>query len=631
MLLALLAFSILWRGGRTLEVTFLLSLVTVFLLFASRRRGEREERRLPLWLDVGVLSFIALTLLAYVFSSTMNYGFDEVSQTVALGLLFLWMARQPPSAHFRLAIIKVLVATVLLSCLIGVVIYAFGPLTRFVGTFLDIRAPWKNAWPTAWAQMLLLAWPIALIFAEPHRARGKARAETLRMILQRCIPVGVILGCLLLSFSRAAILTVAGQVVVLIVYAVRHRAPWKRIAMIIACAFMVALVMFGLSNFLRARNRAVQSLSEKALFLSEEGTLSITERVTFWSQSWKLAARRPLLGFGPGSFRFVSTPLMDDVLETSEHPHNALLKVASERGWPAALVLAALVLMILFPLCRGLCSRTPMSAESALLLTAVLGVIAHNMVDYNLHFIGISLPFVLIVAMLAPETTKYMNKKVVQFGGVILVAGLFIATLHEGFFAITSTLGRRAQARGRMESALRWYRWSGAEWYSRDTPLAQARLQMQAGSLPAAERTVARYTEVINGSDARGWKLRAEVAWAQGKTDDAEQALRRALFLGGFTDLGILRRLLELLARPGKEEALAREKEKADALLLSYENAILANRHFIALSSNVEDFLFVADFLSHRFPADEPKYQVMAAGVDRQAMAQRLRLRALMQ
>ena len=613
-------------------MTLLLSLVTVFLFLSTRKQFLQEARELPVWISFGVLGFILLTLMAYLTTTTMNYGFDEVAQTVALGLLFLWMARQPESARIRRSVLRVLVATVLLACLIGVFVYAFGPLTRFVGTFLDVRAPWKSAWPNAWAQLLLLTWPIALLFAAPHRVQGSSRSETLYLIMQRCIPVGVILGCLLLSFSRAAMLTFAGQVILLIMFATQRRSSYRRIASIIVCSLAIGLVLFGLSNYLRARNNTVQSLSEKALFLADEGKSSITERSSFWRQSWILSVRRPLLGWGPGSFRFMQTSLMEGVLATSDHSHNVLLKIASERGWAAALLLAVISIALLLPSFRGLFGYAPLTVESALLLTGVMGVIAHNLVDFNLQFIGIGLPFILLMAMLPHHPSGRLNNKFIQMSVLIFTLGLLVATVHEGIFAVTSTLGRRAELRRNTDIALRWYRWSSLEWYSRDLSLAHARLLSQspkATDVSSAEKLMQRYTTEINVSDVRGWRLRAEIAQKLGKIDEAEQSLRKALMLGGLTDLNILRQLLDLLARQNASADLAREKEFADQLLRQYYVAILSDSHYIALSSNVEEFLHIAELLSHQFPADEPKYQVMAAGVDREAKIERLRLKAL--
>lgn len=628
-LLLLIAIAILWRGGRTLEVTFLLGLVAVLLLLTERRSAE-ERRGVPLWATLGVFAFLGLTILAYLATRTMNYGFDEVVQTVALGLLFLWMARQPAEGRMRSSILQVFVVAVLLACLIGVFVYAGGPLTRFVGTFLDLREPWKKAWPNAWAELLLLAWPIALLLSRPHRAEADGFWKMLRAMLNRCAPAGILLACLVLSFSRAAMIALVGQGVLLVIMAMRARVSRRRVLAVALSALTVAVLFYGLVTLLRTRNQPVQSLTERALFRSEEGTATVKERVMFWRHAWALALQRPLLGWGPGSFRFVQTPLMEDVLATSEHPHNVVLKAAAERGWPAALLLLALLLALVLPFLRSLLPQTqPLTFSSALLLTAVLGVLAHTLVDYNLHFTAVSLPFALVAGMLASRERDQPNKKLVHVITLIFAFGLLLAIAHEGIFATTAQLGRRAERLGKTASALRWYRVSRVEWYSRDLPLIHARLQMGTEDRDGAGESLIRYTTVTNPADARGWILRAELEAERGDTVGAAESLRMAWDLGRWTDLGILLRLVDLLQAQGDRSALVARKEEYDTVLRRYYDAIMLNAHFVGLSRNVEEFLQVADALSRLFPSDEPVYQVMAAGVARQSEVDRERLQRL--
>ncbi|MFH0851561.1 MAG: O-antigen ligase family protein, partial [Candidatus Peregrinibacteria bacterium] len=620
-LLVLLAFAILWRGGRTLDVTLLLGLVACAVVLLHGHRRRETERAIPpviWWLTA---AFVAATAVSYVLTTTMNYGFDEVAQTVALSLLFLWMARLPQDAKVRTSVLRVLSVTVLLACLIGVLIYASGPLNRFVGTFLDVRAPWKNAWPNAWAELLLLAWPVALLLSRPDLKQegppsplagtrgfggaGRGSMKTLWRILKRTTPAGVMVGCLFLSFSRAALLVFIGQGLILLFWAYRRRFSWKRALAVAAGTLAIGLILFGLSNHLRSRTHAVQSLSERAFFLAPEGTSSITERSVFWRQALVLSLERPLFGFGPGSFRFAQTSLMEDVLATSDHPHNVFLKTASERGWPAALLLLALTVVLLLPLLKGLApacrcplrgcpflcvlSRVPrreVETGQVLLLTSLLGVLAHNLVDYNLQFIAVSLPAVLILGMLVEPRAGKANKKFVHFAECALAVILLAAVLHEGFFAATSSFARRADARGRVSQALTWYRWSEGEWYSRDRVLSLARLQMRTGSPDAALRTIRRYTEVTNPVDARGWTLQAEIAAAMSDTALAITSYERAFALGRYTDLRILHGLLPLLSLQGTTELGGRKAEFSEILKRYYE-AILENTHFIALSSNV--------------------------------------------
>ena len=61
-------------------------------------------------------------------------------------------------------------------------------------------------------------------------------------------------------------------------------------------------------------------------------------------------------------------------------------------------------------------------------------------------------------------------------------------------------------------------------------------------------------------------------------------------------------------------------------MLQKYYDAILRNSHYIALSPNVEAFVDVAELMAVLYPSEAPRYQVMAAGVDRQARTERQKL-----
>lgn len=642
LLLGTLALAVLWRGGRTFETTLLLGAVAgVVLLLHPRRGSERPVASLVWWL---VIAFVAWTAVSYLFTTTMNYGFDAVVQTTALAFLFLWMARVPAEARIRTCVLKVLTVSVLLGCLVGVLLYTMGPVDRFVGTFFDLRAPWKNAWPNAWAELLLLTWPVALLLAQPDRATEGARSLSLfRKVLQRSTPTGVMVGCLLLTFSRAALLAFLAQGILLLLWTIGRRIPAKRLAAVAAGTLLIALILFGLSNHLRSRSQAVQSLTERALFQSSEGTSSVTERRSFWKQAVLLSLQRPLTGWGPGSFRFAQTPLMEDVLATSDHAHNVFLNVLAERGWPAALLLLVLAVILFGPLLRGLlppcapswdrcpfaacCRRIPrpeLNRSTALLSVALLGVLAHNLIDFNLHFIAISLPATLILAMLATPGRREPNGRVIRFAESALTFVLLAAVLREGFFFVPATLARFAQAQGNTARAILLYRFAEGEWYGRDNTLALVRLENATGALDAAREDIGRYTSVLNPVDARGWKLQGQVALAAKEGALADQSFAQAYALGRFTDLSILREWLPLLSLKSSSDYLDRKGEFT-ALLDRYYDAIVDNRHFIALTENVEAFVAVADIMGGLDPSAAPRLNVLAAGVDRQARAARLR------
>src|SRR3989338_9849064 len=92
-ILAFMAFVVLWKGGKSIDATWLYVGVCgiAILLQWARREGSQ---RVHLWLWMALWAFVVLSVLSLAFSSTRNYGLDEVLRDAASVLLFLWVARR---------------------------------------------------------------------------------------------------------------------------------------------------------------------------------------------------------------------------------------------------------------------------------------------------------------------------------------------------------------------------------------------------------------------------------------------------------------------------------------------------------------------------------------------------------
>src|SRR6185295_13667108 len=102
------------------------------------------------------------------------------------------------------------------------------------------------------------------------------------------------------------------------------------------------------------------------------------EREDFWHQAIALAQEKPLLGWGPYSFRFIQPHVQKSVLATSDHPHNVFLKYAAERGVPAALFLLVIVAWALLAGIRSSKKSNDGSVPIKIFfVVGVAGVIAH--------------------------------------------------------------------------------------------------------------------------------------------------------------------------------------------------------------------------------------------------------------
>ncbi len=641
--LILVAFSILWRGGKGLESTWHLAVCAaiVALSFGAKRffgiastdasaPGRRGEAPLTVW--IMVIALIVLSIASYLHSSVQNYGLDTLLRTVSLSLLFLWTLRsclEGTDSRFFKAFVQIVTVTAIIAALIGICVYVFQPVNRFVGTFFDMRFD-TDYWPNAWGDFVLLAWPLMLLMI------SRTAKDSLRYLTT--IGLGLVLGSLLLSYSRGSLIAFGLQIAVaagFFLYLGLSDLRYKRLLRVnriealisIVVVLLIATGLFASVNAVRSMHHDVQSVTEKITFTASEGTSSIDERSQFWDQAWSLSWDHPWLGYGPYSFRFVQPQLMQNVLATSDHAHNVILTTALDLGWPAAILLVLIVLggigsstKMLFNRRRDWSADRDMAA--VLLLVSVIGVAAHDMIDYNLQFVGVALPLWLCIAFLfvptglRTETGTHsflrwkLSRTLFRFESLIALL-LLIITVTEGVGLIQSSFGRHAEAAGETDLALQWYHRARTEWFSRDMHLSEAQIYLQKNDPIAAQNAIDIYMKE-NAFDARAWKLQAMIHMREQNTTDAQAAAERAYALGKYTDLGMLDVLLQIDRTAADTAALVSRKLEFDALFSAYADAIEQNTHFIALSQNVEDLLSVSRSLSRLFPNDEKRYKQIA-------------------
>ncbi|MBP9750970.1 MAG: O-antigen ligase family protein [Candidatus Peribacteraceae bacterium] len=582
--------AILWKGGKGLEVTWLLPflpLLGALSLWVNSKKNGTSAVAWPAWITASL--FIAWSVTSFLLSETRNYGLDEVIRDISLTLLWVQMLRMASTSREALVqrIIDAIVYSVICAAVIGLVIYICQPVGRFVGTFFDPRYH-TDYWPNAWAELLLLAWPLTLWKA--WQSEGRNRWVWFGVL-------GLLLGSLFLSFSRGAFLAMIGQVIILagilwwLVPKKRHDV--RSVILATVTVLSVAVIAFGIGNGLRSFVFPVQDLGAKVTFTADEGTSSIDERASFWDQALSFAAEKPLFGHGPYSFRFLQPRLQDAVYATSDHPHNVWLKLAMERGWPAAILWSALILISL----GAAAVRVRKEREVTwvpLAAIGVVGVLAHLVIDFNLQFVGIALPFWLLLGLMAAPLLAKKAPEKANLGQsaveLLVVLLLVCVTVREGVYLMSSSLGRRAEARGDTAAALQWYEASDGSWFPRDLRLSQAAIALNAGRLPAASGAIATYlTE--NDQDARAYSLRAAIREAAGDRGEAAADLGQAFAWSKLNDLDVLRRWIAL-SRLDKTLPTVPAKEVQE-VLLAFERAFMQNSHFVLLGDNVEDFIAI--------------------------------------
>lgn len=624
-LLTVVCCSVLWKGGKALDAVWALSLLSVFscFLFLSKQSlRDVHVQRIPWHLFSLVLLFIFFTCISFAFSLTQNYGLDEVFQTVALGIIFLLILSLESVERFQSRFARTLSLALLFALLIGFAVYVFQPLSRFVGSFFDYRFH-TDYWPNAWGEFFLLAWP-ALFWSLFLR-----RTVTRRTYVVSALIFGTALGGFFLSYSRGSFIAFALQLALLtILVSVQwfRVFPLRKIISLATLSLIVSALIFVGFNHLRIKRFPVESVLKKATFQSSEGTSSISERQLFFEQSITLLHRRPLIGYGPYAFRFVQPHIQTGVLETSDHPHNVFLKFALERGVMTSLMF---LLILCFSFLPALWSVLRSRKDASLLLTtvflvSVFGVIAHNLIDYNFQFVGIALPFWMMLAVLSKSKsfTPAPLPMLQRFVLLILATTFLLCVLVEGSFLGLSSLARHREARGDFSGALSFYELTDHSFFSRDAWLARSAILLQQKKYQDAMNAVTSYIR-LNSSDARGWRLLGDISLAWNKREEALQAYDKAYAYGRWNDPGITRGLLYLLSL--RSTSLRSRRLEFEVLLHAYSDAILNNAHFIALSPAVEETLSLAELLSRIFPEHRSDYNSLMQRVQDHALLERSR------
>lgn len=615
-LLLLLALVILWKGGKSVDAVWMLALAGGFLgLLHAFDRSPTPH--LSPWVFWPAVLFTLWTAVSYLTSSTQNYGLDEVLQTAALILIFFRLASHSRE-HLHTDTARTISFATLLASGLGVAVYILQPVTRFVGSFFDFRFH-TDYWPNAWAEFLLLAWPMLLfvLFLSPSHAKKSAWLRPLIL--------GFVIAAGLLSYSRGAVLSFLVQAMFLVglfLWKKRRSIHWKPLLVSILSSAVAAVLFFVGINGVRQQYHPIESVTAKISFKAAEGKTSVSERSAFWLEALELAEDHPLLGYGPYSFRFVQPEVQSGVLATSDHPHNVFLKLAMERGVPAALLFSWILFMIFLNFLRHRTSDW----FSILAMTSVVGVMLHNLIDYNLQFVGIALPLWMLLGFLAPTESHERSQPMVRRSVVfILSAGLLVLTCSEGIGLYRSSFARHSLTNGDTQAAADAF--EKTEWvlFSRDDWLTRSIISLEKGEYLRAEAEAQRYI-VLNEEDARGFRLLGDIYRAWGQNEEALRAYEKAFARSSRNDLGIARGYAELLI-PDRQK-LTGLRPTFDLLLAEFTDAILVNAHFVALSKNVEELDALTRLLSRTYPEDRGIYESMRRRAVDHAEEERERYRA---
>jgi O-antigen ligase len=220
-----------------------------------------------------------------------------------------------------------------------------------------VATPLLDTNPNDFAFILGTTLPFALWLL---RARPLLRVPVVVMI-------GLISAGILLSLSRGAMLGIGAGIVFLLLTD-RRRTRIVLVGGAIALTAMVVVIRVDPAKF------------ERALFRKEVvAGHNVTTRLEAWNAAANLAADHPLLGIGPGNFRFyyyeaTGNPPGTEILAVV---HDAYLDVAAELGFVAALAFLLYLGLSLTRLTEAIrAGAGPPEFAQAVRLSLVIAIVA---------------------------------------------------------------------------------------------------------------------------------------------------------------------------------------------------------------------------------------------------------------
>lgn len=558
----------------------LLFVVILTVIFFVERRDKHENNffeRFCLW------TFVMMTVLSFIFSLTKNVGFSEVLAFISGVLLYLNYSNK--KIPFMLSFLKIVAVGALLAVAIGFLSYFVQPETRMFGSFFNILYP-ANRWPNAFATFLLITWPILLIFRDKKHNHGLM------------IVVSLMISALFLTFSRGALIAWGGQILLLGLY---YLLPVKKKSLnCIIYAFatlLLAISLFSFSNYVRSLNTSdVISVEQKLEFGNNEELTSKLERVDFWEGAAFLTWERPLIGMGPSSFRYAYNGIQKTFLGNSDHPHNLFLKIGMENGVIAFLAFLFFLISLFFKVTKNFRALKPEDKDKVFILSvAVLGALAHNLIDYNFNFLAnliLLFMFLAFIRSFFVKTTEIEKPKL----GMIFMTILVILALYESV-VLCLIYG--------IDEKYTEYSLFPRQYY--DTQAIRA---MRIDDFASAEKYVAMQLS-LNPLDGKAYYLRAKTECAKYDYESCKSDIKRAIFYDPMNDLSYYRDYIGLLNMTPKnvDEQLSKKDlqiiNHATEILEVYFDYVQKDIHSTAYTDNVEAAYDLAGYLSLYLPSEK--------------------------
>lgn len=248
----------------------------------------------------------------------------------------------------------------------------------------------------------------------------KSRSRTYR--LYALLASVILLGALYLSFSRAAwvSLAVALVVIVLIVYKIRFRWIFSGILILIAAFYMFEnQILYSLEK--NKQDSSANFIEHVQSIYNISSDASNLERINRWQSAFRMFAERPVFGWGPGTYQFIYAPFQRSkertIISTNAgdlgNAHSEYIGPLSEQGVPGLLSVFSLIVIILITGIRVYrkSKNREIQLFSLISVLALVTYFVHGMLNNFLDTDKASVPFWGFFAMIVAMDLYHKDKE----------------------------------------------------------------------------------------------------------------------------------------------------------------------------------------------------------------------------
>jgi O-antigen ligase/predicted TPR repeat methyltransferase len=372
-------------------------------------------------------------------------------------------------ARFRTAMLVVLIVAAALEAVYGYGQYATGSDKVFWfprPTQYHGRASGSYICPNhlaGWLEVIALVL-LAQIAVNPRPVKSLERSFIVKL-LEFSALAAVVTG-LVFSGSRGGWLALIVGAIVFWIWAWRTRLIPPRVAdaMLVAMVLAVAAAL----AIPAVRQRCQEALSVNLNYTFSFDVLHIRDtsmegRIQMNQATWRMFLDHPWFGVGPGAWRWFHPEYRIESSTINPHyAHNDLLQFAAEYGMVGMALLVA-TLGCFFWQALTLTRRQHLDDERAIALGSLLAIcalLAHSLVDFNMHIPANALLIVSLVGLtgaLGDDAGRFHRQRLAPVGKIILPILLFFAALAiaGNAFRLCSAQRHLLAGRGR-QSAREW-------------------------------------------------------------------------------------------------------------------------------------------------------------------------------